>query len=471
MESFSEFIEKHENDDTAALLLSGKIPAGIDPGLAANTIGVRRKLKKKVPSWHARPELAYPLKLSGEQCSSEATATYKAELLGTLFRNDGLTAGTDGPESRKPAVADLTGGLGVDSWAFSKVAGKVLYNEMNPALADAARKNFKILGCGNIIVKSCMIVPSLENEDGSSSPDSPDRHHEAEEMTPGELLGNFKPDIIFMDPARRSADGSKVFLLEHCSPDVLSLRDELFSLSRYIMLKVSPMADISMLMKRLGESVRHLHILAAGGECKEILVLMDREFHGPCSIVAANHVGRTGGGAPSGTVQKISAKGWAGMEFSPADMEANARGNIRFPESVSAGDILYEPGKALMKAGVFNVLCERYPLGKLGKSTHYYILDAVASENERVFRELADFGKFFDITEALPLDKRHIKETGKKYPQAEVTARNIKMDTDTLRKKLGVSSGGNVHIFGLGCDFPSRHENLLLVCKETLSGC
>ena len=104
MESFSEFIEKHENDDTAALLLSGKIPAGIDPGLAANTIGVRRKLKKKVPSWHACPELAYPLKLSGEQCSSEATATYKAELLGTLFRNDGLTAGTDGPESRKRPV-------------------------------------------------------------------------------------------------------------------------------------------------------------------------------------------------------------------------------------------------------------------------------------------------------------------------------------------------------------------------------
>ena len=473
MESFSEFVTKHENDDIAGLLLSGKFPDNIDPGLAANTIEVRRKMKRKVPSWYRHPELVYPLKLSGEQCSSEATAMYKAALAERIFRTDNRTCGHDlGNCCRKPRIADLTGGLGVDSWAFSSVADAVLYNEMNPDLAAAAEANFAALGCSGITVKSFMAVSRHGKTDGSRpDPETGTGHTVYRATTPENIIGDFCPDIIFMDPARRSADGSKVFLLEHCSPDVLSLRDELFSLSRYIMLKVSPMADISMLMKRLGESVRQLHILAAGGECKEILVLMDREFHGPCSIVAANHVGRTDGGAPSGTVQKISAKGWAGMEFSPADMEANVRGNIRVPESVSAGDILYEPGKALMKAGVFNVLCEIYPLGKLGKSTHYYILDAVASENEKTFRELADFGKFFDITEALPLDKRHIKETGKKYPQAEVTARNIKMDTDTLRKKLGVSSGGNVHIFGLGCDFPSRHENLLLVCKETLSGC
>lgn len=459
MESFSEFVTKHENDDIAGLLLSGKFPDNIDPGLAANTIEVRRKMKRKVPSWYRHPELVYPLKLSGEQCSSEATAMYKAALAERIFRADNRTCGHDlGNCCRKPRIADLTGGLGVDSWAFSSVADAVLYNEMNPDLAAAAEANFAALGCSGITVKSFMTVSSHGKTDGSRrDPETGTGHTASREMTPENIIGDFRPDIIFMDPARRSADGSKVFLLEHCSPDVLTLQEELFSLGRYIMLKVSPMADTDMLLKRLGDTVRQLHIMAAGGECKEMLILMDREFHGECTVTAANFHGYgavTGPGA---------CNGWAEMEFTLAGLRENDCCGTGSSDLLREGALLYEPGKALMKAGAFRILDRRFPLEKLGRFTHYYILDAEASGKFR--DELEDFGKFFVICEVLPLDKRSIKETGKKYPEAEVTARNIKMDTDTLRKKLGVSSGDSVHIFGLRCDLLPERKDLLLVTR------
>lgn len=143
----------------------------------------------------------------------------------------------------------------------------------------------------------------------------------------------------------------------------------------------------------------------------------------------------------------------------PEDLSARA-------ERLSPGEILYEPGKALMKAGAFRILSRRFPLKKLGTFTHYFILDTREPIKDGTVGELEKFGKFFVIREVKPLDRRAIRETGKKYPEAEVTARNIKMDTDTLRKKLGVSSGGNVHIFGLRCDFPSGQENILAVCEK-----
>ena len=184
---------------------------------------------------------------------------------------------------------------------------------------------------------------------------------------------------------------------------------------------------------------------------------MDREFHGECTVTAANFHGYgavTGPGA---------CNGWAEMEFTLAGLRENDCCGTGSSDLLREGALLYEPGKALMKAGAFRILDRRFPLEKLGRFTHYYILDAEASGKLR--DELEDFGKFFVICEVLPLDKRSIKETGKKYPEAEVTARNIKMDTDTLRKKLGVSSGDSVHIFGLRCDLLPERKDLLLVTR------
>ena len=407
MENFSDFITKNENTDTARLLLSYKGDEDFDIDLAVNTIEVRRKLRKKVPSWYAVPGLAYPVRLSGEQCSSEKTALYKAGIVSSLFPD------------RKPRTADLTGGLGVDTWAFSRVASAVLYNEMNSRLADAAEKNFRMLGAENITVMSRMLDPGTSTQ---------------------EILGDFRPDLVFLDPARRDGDGRKVFLLEDCSPDILKLKDGIFRLCRYILLKLSPMADISMLLERLGKECMEVHILAVSGECKEVVILMDRDFRGKCRIVVNS--------------------GASSVDFLHDELRDAVPDYICGTEDLCPGALLYEPGKALMKAGAFDILGRRFPLRKLARFTHYYIYTGSPSD---IPQELRDNGSFFSIIEAMPLNNRTVRETSRKYPRGEVTARNLKMDTDTLRRKLGISPGPDVHIFGLQCISSTDTGNSLII--------
>ena len=280
MGKFEEFIVENAEADTSRLLLSNKewprpedsrlldIPVKY---LAINTIDARKKLRRKVPEWYSRTDLVYPSTLCAEQCSSSDTARYKASV---ARRIAGLTGGT------ACRIADLTGGLGVDSRAFSECFDEVLYNEMDPALASAAEHNFEALGAKNIRV--------LNMETATS--------------TLASILGGFKPDIIFLDPARRSSAGKKVFLLEDCRPDVLALLPGLLSACRHLLLKLSPMADIQLVTERLnrtyerflekddgsgwnGRWVREVHVVSSGGECKELLVWMDREWNGGYSLI------------------------------------------------------------------------------------------------------------------------------------------------------------------------------------------
>ena len=146
----------------------------------------------------------------------------------------------------------------MDTWAFAQVAQEVLYNEMQVELERATELNFKELGVENVRFRNCWVEPGKVRE----------------------VLDGFVPDVIFLDPARRAEDGRKVFLIEECQPDVLGLLPELFEASRYVLLKLSPMADITMACKRLGAHVKEVHVVAAGGECKELLFLMDRDWEG-----------------------------------------------------------------------------------------------------------------------------------------------------------------------------------------------
>lgn len=421
MDKFTEFVISHADDDTARLLLSKEKYPDIDMDLAVSTIEVRKRLRKKLPSWYSRPELVYPVELSCEQCSSESTALYKARLV----------SGLSGRDSRVK-IADLTGGLGADSRAFSEIAESVLYNEMNPVLAAAARDNFRNLGCHNIIIRSYMlvsrdsIVPGMEGGTGSRPADI------------RTILDGFAPDLIFLDPARRSGSGRKVFLPEDCSPDVFRLKDELLENCRYLLVKLSPLADISLVAEKSGKMCREIHIVAASGECKELLLLLDREYCGECSIAA------TSGGA----VFRFTRE----EEESAAAMAAS-------PEDMQEGTYLFEPGKALMKSGAYNLISAMSGMKKLGKSTHYY-LSGSPSELPAGIREN---GKLFRIVCTAPLDRKSMKDIGRRFPEAEVTARNIKMDTETLRKRLGVSSGDDFHIFGLKFDFPEESANMLIV--------
>ena len=435
------FVQEHLNDDTARLILDRAKWPEIDIDLAVNCIESRRKLKGKVQEWYENSELIFPLKLSAEQCSSSATGAYKAGYAESIFEQTTLMKNTaEGLSDHKMRLADLTGGYGVDSWSFSKVADKILYCEMLSVLCDAARHNFTVLGATNIQVENITICHPEQSE-------VIDEVAEANaKESPYHLLRTFQPDIIYLDPARRSETGKKVFLIEECTPDVLTLKDELFTHSRNILLKLSPMADITMVCERLGACCREVHVVAMGGECKELLIWMDSEWSGEYTITAA----------------ELNCHS-SYLTFTPSE-EKSASPIIASKEEIAEATHLFEPGKALMKSGAFNTLCSRFGLKKLGRSTHYYIIGSSYDEsNASTTQKLAGLGKLYRIISQAPLDKRSIKAAGAAYPKSEVTARNIPMDTDTLRKKLGITSGDDAHIFGLKSDVAG---NLLFICRR-----
>lgn len=480
MDSFEKFIVENGNADTVRLVMACKewpVPedaelAELDAkSLAVNTIEGRRRLRKKLPEWVARTELVYPSSLCTEQCSSSDTAQYKASVVQRIFneyvspvastrsateeagsvtdKNSSVTkkqsvtstGSVTGPKNGK--IADLTGGLGVDSWAFSEVAEEVLYNEMNPALAAAARHNFKALGVTNIFIKNS----------------------EATSDSLKDIFGDFRPDVIFLDPARRDSAGKKVFLLEDCSPDVLKMLPKLFGISRFIFLKLSPMADITMAVERLnktyedylentsgkgwnGQWVREVHVVASGGECKELLILLDREWNEGYSLTCRED-------------DKT-------LTFKPEEItEAKAT----YPDSTFAR-IIFEPGKSLTKAGVFNAICERFGLVKLARFTHLYTISEPLSDSESEQRTapLKDFGKVFYVKEILPLNKSSMKDVGKRYPHSEVSAKNIPMSSDELRTRLKVKSGDDAHIFGVRIETPYNEDNYLIVTEPSGHG-
>lgn len=485
MDSFEKFIVENGNADTVRLVMACKewpVPedaelAELDAkSLAVNTIEGRRRLRKKLPEWVACTGLVYPSSLCAEQCSSSDTARYKASIVQRIFNEYAGTvasmvgdpcrttgSATEGTESvpdknspttrnqsvTEPAevtipsrgkVADLTGGLGVDSWAFSEVAEEVLYNEMNPALAAAARHNFKALGVTNIFIKNS----------------------EATSDSLKDIFGDFRPDVIFLDPARRDSAGKKVFLLEDCSPDVLKILPELFGISRFVLLKLSPMADITMAVERLdrtyeeylekasgkgwnGQWVREVHVVASGGECKELLILLDGEWNEGYSLTCRED-GKT-------------------LTFKPEEITKAKAG---YPDSTFAR-IIFEPGKSLTKAGVSNAICERFGLVKLARFTHLYTISEPLSDSESEQRTapLKDFGKVFYVKEILPLNKSSMKDVGKRYPHSEVSAKNIPMSSDELRTRLKVKSGDDAHIFGVRIETPYNEDNYLIVTEPS----
>lgn len=404
--TLKEFIQEHENDDTARLMLSGNRWPDIDIDKAVTIIECRKKLRTKLPEWYEIPEIIYPDRLSSEQSSSSATAKYKASIASRIA-NGGR-------------IADLTGGLGADSLAFSRVASHVMYNEMEPGRAEAARHNFPLLGAENISVSSFCVEEAGKSEEAANF---------------WETLKRFSPDLVYMDPARRSATGNKVFLLEDCSPDVLTLIPDIFGICNNLLLKLSPMADISMLLKRLQEHgawTKELHIVSAGGECKELLLWCTPSATDDTALII-NENGNI-------LLTSIAAESAAVPQF------------LQDAAQLNSMQFLFEPGKALAKAGLFNAICTMQDnaddgtmLLKAGRSTHLYFTD---SQNNA-----SNFGKTFKIIGLAPFCKQGIRDFSAKYPRAEVSARNLPLTSEELRRKLKVQSGGDIHIFGLHIDF------------------
>ena len=365
----------------------------------------RKKIARKLPEWAGVEGLQIPSSLNLEQCSSTAAARYKASLL-TSFVQKGVQADAGqradaaggGPAPVSITVCDITGGLGVDSWAFSKAADKVWHYERDSGLSGAAASNFRLLGADNIITVN-------------------------QEVGPGTPLPQC--DMIFADPARRDDCGRKVFLLEDCSPDILTLLPSLWRVTDRIMLKLSPMADISMVASRLGKELKEVHIVCLDSEVKELLCLLEKGHCGDYSTVI-----------PLESAERLSFR-------RPDEAEAPVR--YAGADSLKPGAILLEPGAALLKSGAFKLPCSLYGLEKISPDVHYYILPEKA--------ESADIPeglfKSYRILEISPFSSRSIKEFGSKYPGAGgITARGLPVSSEQLRARMRLrGTSPDLHLF------------------------
>jgi len=463
--NFADFILAHSVDDPAALALArGRYADFPEFTLALSTLEARRKLRSKVPEWLEHPSLRFPLPLSAEQCSSTETALYKAQILQDLFAEAEKSAVVGQKfidlfsgekflvrEGVSASIADLTGGLGVDAWAFALAGAKVLYNDMKPELVEAARHNLP-----DLLSSQPNEAPSTCHFDQGQRPHGEISSFRCAEVTPGSvasILDGFKPDAFFLDPARRSATGGKVFRIADCSPDVTALLPELFAQARYVLVKLSPMLDITLGARELGTCVREVHVVGSGGECKELLFLLDREHSGDYTITVYDN---------STTLSFTPSEERIALPLSSRPSEAL---HLSSRPSEARGEIfLFEPGKALLKAGCFKLLSQRFSLAKPGVNTHLYFADSPQEA-------LTPFGKWYRIIESAPLDKRSIKSFGQRYPSADVTARDVHMTSEDLLKRLRSSSKSTpipnptdspIHIFSLST--PSG--NLLLSCTK-----
>lgn len=337
-----------------------------------------KKMQTKLPEWAGVPGISVPSRLSLEQCSSSLAASFKSRLI---------------KELDVKSVTDITGGMGVDSWAFSKVTDKVDYYERDSALCTAAEENFKALGAVNITV-----------------------HNET--VSPATVLPSC--DLVYADPARRDEgnDARKVFRLEDCTPDVTALLPHLWETAGRILLKLSPMADISVLEAHFGATLSQVHVIGIKGECKELLCLLEKHHYSGYAITV--HDLHTGGC----------------LSFRPEE-EADAVAEYAAP---AKGQFLFEPSPVLMKSGCFKLLCSRYGLCKFAPSTHLYSCDSCPEE-------LMGLGKALIIKDILPFNNECLKTVGRTWPRCEVTARNIPVSSEALRQKMGVKSGDYAHIY------------------------
>lgn len=376
-----------------------------------------RRMNSKVPEWSGIEGLRFPTRLCAEQCSSGKAAFLKIEAAADLC------ADGDRSSLKEWDIADLTGGIGVDSWAFSHNFAQVLHNEKDKDLSQAAEHNFKLLGAKGIRTSNIEITPINILEVLNTNFERSER-----------------PTLVYLDPARRSGSGGKVFRISDCTPNVLDLLPIIFQRCRYAMIKLSPMADIDLCIKELNgalgiQAVKEVNCIGVSGECKELLFCLDKQNDSPALITVRD----------------------GDFRFSfTRDQESKAK--ARFPESERLDEWLFEPGSALAKSGGFKLVSERFSIAKLATSTQLYL-------SGTFIPELSDAGKWFRIKEVLPFSKESAGRISRDYPQCEVSSRNLPIRSDELRKRLRVRSGGNIHIFGLLAETAGGQKKLLLVCE------
>ncbi|MEG0992492.1 MAG: SAM-dependent methyltransferase [Bacteroidales bacterium] len=384
------FINENLMADPAKLLLSAKKHPELDMQFIADQILSRRQIREKLPEWYAQEQIIIPSRIAAEQCSSFQTAAYKQRLI------------------KGETVCDLTGGLGVDTFYISKVTRKSFYIERFEAYCEAARHNFGVLGANHIEVM----------------------HGDSRE------IGIPDVDTIYLDPARRGDANKRLFDLHDCEPDIVSLKGDLLKNAMRVIVKISPMADITRTLSLLPETTQ-IHVLSVKNECKELLFVLDRVAEDkPEPVIYC--------------INYTSDGNEASFQFTTEEEQSG------LPEYASEmGAYLYEPNASILKAGAFRSIALRFGLKKLQVNSHLYTSDEMIS----------DFpGRIFKVEEVFEFTSKLSKKLAGEIPKANITVRNFPLSVDELRKKTKIKEGGEVYLFATTL---GKETKLLIRCSKS----
>lgn len=387
----------------------------MDAAFALQQIEGWQKARHKIPSLAADPHWHWPVRLSMEQCSSELTARYKSSLLPTsapisssseVSGFSRVSSASRISSSSSPSCCDLTGGAGIDSFFLSRHFSDMHYVEQNEALCALARHNMPA-----VRVHNCTAEQFLS-----------------------QLPADHIFDCIYLDPARRDRNGGKVFRLSDCTPDVTILYDELIAHSRYLLIKLSPMLDITEALTHLPAACE-VHVVAVENEVKEILILAHSPlttnlspFPSDPTIHAVNL--RKDGEPESFSFRRSEEDTVLASSPSPLTINHSALTNSASAQSPL---FLFEPNAAILKAGAYKLIAERYHLTKLAPNSHLYAAAELPA--------LPFPGRIF---------RAHVasKEELKSLTQANIICRNYPLKPEELKKKLHIKDGGTHYILG-----------------------
>lgn len=471
-----DFIRQHQDDDVRQLAFLGSKYPEVDMPFALDQIRGRKMARVKLPRWASIDGIIYPPHISMEQCSSEQTALYKAELAARLlglspsssengeekekesenasnlhlsknceFAGKGAVDSEfakneatckkqqiltepkenvneikeephEGDFSEETGFVDLTGGFGVDfSYIASRLGVKSMYVERQAHLCEAAKENFGRLGLKNAIVKNGDGIEVLHSFASKKEAAASDSLGITEDQSQSLLKTNLGLKLIFIDPARRDDAGNKVVSLKDCTPDVTLLQEEMLSKADYVIIKLSPMLDWHRAVSELN-CVQEVHIISVNNECKELLLVLSAQNMGNLRIYCVN-----------------DAQSFVCEE---SDMEASS---VKIaPSTLEEMQYLYEPNASLMKAGCFGVLSGRYDARMLSKNSHLFVSMAPIE---------AFPGRSFRIIAISSFNKKELKRHLSGITKANVATRNFPLSVAELRKRLKLKDGGETYIF------------------------
>ena len=388
------FIREHRRDDVRSLALQAHRYPSVDMPAAITQISGWQIAKEKIPAWAGNGHILYPAHLSLEQCSSEVTARYKAEIIGNLLKTEQPQPAKDSTPASAGTFTDLTGGFGIDCAYLSSLFKEATYVERQEALCRIAAHNFPALDLNHI---------SVCHEDSVCH---------LQEMEP--------VDCIFIDPARRDGHGGKTVAIGDCEPDVSALEELLLRKARHVLVKLSPMLDLTLAMNDL-KHVRQAHIVSVGNECKELLLLLGQGERVPTEDIPIHCVNFTGVPAPQS------------LTFTRRQEK-----DCACPCTPLLKSYLYEPNASVLKAGAFRSLALLYKVEKLHPNSHLYTSDSL----------LPDFpGRKFRIDSSCGFSKKEVKEMLAAGKKANLTVRNFPATVAELRKRLKLAEGGDTYLF------------------------